>query len=229
LGFSANPNGAQAAVGWVVARFAAAGSYTTSSHYVQYAGRTWIGKGGRIKVTSIDTQSMSGTVSWTGLHEQNGTTMVDASGSWTCRILLQPTESPTSIPQPTTTPSPGPVIGPSPTPLPIGTPVQRRVLAPARVLPAAALCSFETQATADGNVTPIFCRGGAINVPAWIFYAPISSNVMSLGRGATRASVTAAMCLDMKNFHATFPEEGYAYELSAAYYGWAFSPEPDCR
>ena len=105
----------------------------------------------------------------------------------------------------------------------------RQVLAPAKVLPAAALCSYETQATADGNVTPIFCRGGAINVQAWTFYAPISSNVMALGRGATRTAVTAAMCLDMKNFHATLDEEGYAYEISAAYYGWTFSPEPDCR
>src|SRR4029077_1210181 len=91
-----------------------------------------------------------------------------------------------------------------------------------------ALCSYETQATDDGNVTAIFCRGGAINVQAWSLHAQASSTARPVGGGATRAAVSAAMCLDETTVHATFPEEGYAYEISAAYYGWSFSPEPSC-
>jgi hypothetical protein len=221
LAFSANPDGAQAAVGWVVASFGAAASYTTFSHYIEYAGRTWTGKAGRVTVTATDTEHMSGTVNFKELREQNGSTLVNAAGSWTCRIMLQPTESPT--------PEPAPLPTAVPTPLPIGTQVQRRVLAPATVLPAAALCSYDLEETADGNVRPIFCRGGAINVLAWTFYTQVSSNVMSLGGGSTLTAVKAAMCSDMSDFHATLPEEHYAYEISAAYYGWSFSPEPDCR
>ena len=58
---------------------------------------------------------------------------------------------------------------------------------------------------------------------------PVSPNVMSLGPGATFQAVTAAMCGDGKNYHATFVEEQYAYELSATYYGWKFATEPNCR
>jgi hypothetical protein len=121
------------------------------------------------------------------------------------------------------------MVFPSPTPLPIGTPVRRQILAPAKMLPVAALCSYKLTATADGNYTPLFCRGGALNVLAWRAYVQIGPNVMSLGRSATLQAVSTAMCLDMTRFHATLPEEGYAYEISAAYYAWKFSPEPSCR
>jgi hypothetical protein len=217
LAFSANPDGAQAAVGWVVASFVSAGAYSSKSHYVQYAGRTWTGKAGRVTVTSTGPESMSGTVSWTELHEKNGATLVNASGSWTCRIMLEPTETPTPVP---------PVSAPSPTPLPIGTPVGRQVLAPAKVLPVAALCSYKLTATADGNFTPLFCRSGALNVLAWRSYVLISPNLMSLGRSATLEEIRTAMCLDGKDTHATKPEEGYGYEISAAYYGWKFATDP---
>ena len=58
---------------------------------------------------------------------------------------------------------------------------------------------------------------------------PVSPNVMSLGPGATFQAVTAAMCSNGKDYHATFVEEQYAYEISAAYYGWKFATEPNCR
>jgi hypothetical protein len=104
------------------------------------------------------------------------------------------------------------------------------VLAPARVLPIAPLCSYKVFVTADGNYNPAFCRGGTINVVAWRSYVPLGINVMSLGRGATLTDIKSAMCRDMaKSDHATNVEEEYAYELSAAYYGWAFLPEPSCR
>lgn len=102
----------------------------------------------------------------------------------------------------------------------------RQVLAPAGVPPIAGLCSYKLLSTADGNVLPTFCRSGAINVLAWRWYVPISSNVMSLGRSATLQAVRTAMCRDGKNYHATNVEKRYAYEISAAYYGWRFATDP---
>ena len=103
------------------------------------------------------------------------------------------------------------------------------MLAPAKVLPIAALCSYKLTTTADGNFRPTFCRAGAINVLAWRAYAQVSSNVMSLGRGATFQAVHDATCRDMSAHHATFEEESYAVEISAAYFGWKFATEPNCR
>jgi hypothetical protein len=108
--------------------------------------------------------------------------------------------------------------------------VTRQVLTPAKVLPIAPLCSYKVYVTADGNYNPTFCRSGTINVVAWRAYVPLGVNVMSLGRGATLNAIQSAMCRDMaKSNHATLQEEQYAYELSAAYYGWTFLPEPSCR
>ena len=105
----------------------------------------------------------------------------------------------------------------------------RQVLAPAKVLPIAPLCSYKLTATADGNFTPTLCRGGAINVLAWRKYVSISSNLLSAGRSATFAALHTATCRDMAAYHATFVEEEYAYEMAAAYYGWNFVLEPNCR
>src|SRR6266853_510821 len=134
--------------------------------------------------------------------------------------------SPSPDPSPSPAPSPSPFVFPSPTPLPVGTPVTRQVLAPAKVLPLAALCSYKLLTTADGNYRPLFCRSGAINVLAWRGYIPISSNVMSLGRSTTLSAIKTAMCQDAKFLHATKPEEEYAYDLSTAYYGWRFGTAP---
>ena len=102
----------------------------------------------------------------------------------------------------------------------------RQVLAPAKVLPIAALCSHKVLTTADGNFTPIFCRTGAINVLAWRAYVQIGPQVMSLSRGATLLEVEKAMCRDGKLLHNTLPESEYVYEISAAYYGWKFGTAP---
>lgn len=142
------------------------------------------------------------------------------------RLPTPTTASPSPDPSPSPAPSPSPFVFPSPTPLPVGTPVTRQVLAPAKVLPLAALCSYRLLTTADGNYRPLFCRSGAINALAWKGYVPISSNVMSLGRSTTLSALRAAMCRDTKFLHATKPEEEYGYELSAAYYAWKFTPDP---
>ena len=128
---------------------------------------------------------------------------------------------------PSPDPSPIPLVYPSPKPLPVGTAVSRQVLAPAKGLPIAHLCSYKLTTTADGNFTPTFCRGGAINVLAWRAYAPLGVNVMSLDRTATIKDVQTALCRDLnKSNHATRPEEINAYSLAAAYYGWSFGTDP---
>ncbi len=134
--------------------------------------------------------------------------------------------SPSPNPSPSSEPSPIPLVFPSPKPLPVGTAVSRQVLAPAKVLPIAHLCSYKLTTTADGNFTPTFCRGGAINVQAWRAYVQIGRNVMSLSRSATLLQVEKAMCRDGKYLHATRPELIYAYQISAAYYGWKFGTAP---
>jgi hypothetical protein len=142
----------------------------------------------------------------------------DSSASTSPTLVASPVPSPS--------PSPSPFILPTPSPLPIGTSVQRQVLAPAKVLPVGGLCSQTLLHTTDGNVRPQFCRSGAVNVLAWRFYVPISSNVMSLGRSATLQNVKAAFCRDGSSYRPTVVEETYAYELSAAYYGWHFATDP---
>ena len=131
--------------------------------------------------------------------------------------------SPSPDPLPSADPSPSPFIFPSPTPLPIGTPVARRVLAPATELPIVALCSYKVYPTADGNFTPLFCRSGALNAVAWKAYVQIGPHVMSLGRSATLVQVETAMCRDGKYLHATAPEGWYSYEVSSAYHGWKYA------
>jgi len=221
LSFSANARAGQALVGWVVENYGEPGTYTTSSEYVRAGGRQWKGSSSQINVTYADVQMMKGTVSWTGLSGENDATKVSASGSWTCRVL--------NLPSPTPSPVPSPLVFPSPSPLPAGTPVMRQVLAPAKVLPIAALCSYKLTATADGNFWPTLCRGGAINVLAWRKYVSISPNLLSAGRTATFEAVRAATCRDDTAYHATFVEEEYAYEMASAYYGWKFATEPNCR
>jgi len=147
----------------------------------------------------------------------------------TAQPLASPLEaaSPSPDPTPSLDPSPKPIVFASPTAGPEGTPVTRQVLAPAKVLPIAALCSHKVLTTVDGNYTPTFCQGLAINVVAWKAYVPLGVNVMSLGRGATFKDVTAALCRDLsKSNHATRTEESEAYWLAAAYYGWRFPTAP---
>src|ERR1700694_5962840 len=158
--------------------------------------------------------------------------VASSSPSPASRAPISPLPAPSPLaspPSPSPTPTPNTLVFPSPSPLPIGTALARQALAPGKVLPIAALCSYKLLATADGNVIPTFCRAGAINALAWRWYVPVSPNVMSLGPGATSQAVTAAMCGDGKNYHATLVEEQYAYELSATYYGWKFATEPSCR
>lgn len=100
---------------------------------------------------------------------------------------------------------------------------QTLMLAPATVLPVVKECSEQLTHWLDGNVAPLICNSGGLNVLAWRFYAPLATAVMSLGRGATYAQVVNAMCVDRSVNHATLPEAKNAATLAAAYYGWSTS------
>ncbi len=100
---------------------------------------------------------------------------------------------------------------PSPSPTPTSTPSQ------------AAPPSSSGLVQADGNAAPLFCRSGALNVPAWRFYADISASVLGLGLNPTAGQVQAAICDDIAHNHATRVQEASGYELATAYYGWTFN------
>lgn len=108
------------------------------------------------------------------------------------------------------------------------------MLPPAVVGPVSTECSMPLTNHADGNVAPLLCPSGGVNVPGWQHYAlgyvgsrPMSwSKTLGLGPGATSAQVLAAMCSDYANVYGTNPLTVSAEHLAAAYYGWKFSPDP---
>ena len=125
--------------------------------------------------------------------------------------------------------SPSPSASPSPTattaPSAVGdeTPVEKQVLAPASDPPVANLCQTQVTSTADGNVTPLLCKSGALNVQAWFFYKSVSASVLGLGLNPTQGQVESAICDDLNHNHATRVEESSGYKLAATYYGWSFA------
>ena len=132
-----------------------------------------------------------------------------------------------NTPTPSTEPSPSPSTVASPTgPASLESPVPRQVLPPATDQPVANLCSEAVIFTADGNVTPILCPSGAVNVRAWQFYAGVSASILGLGLNPTQGQAEAAICDDFKHNHATKAEEANGYKLAATYYGWSFSIDP---
>jgi hypothetical protein len=110
---------------------------------------------------------------------------------------------------------------PSPTDAPLGTAVAAQVLAPAKVMPAAMLCTTPIEKYQDGNAGPLFCHGGAINVAAWQYFAQIDDHILALGPNPTVDQVKAAIRGDFGN-HTTNVIEGSGYELARAYYNWTF-------
>jgi hypothetical protein len=130
---------------------------------------------------------------------------------------------------PTATDSPSPSASASSTPTaapsPSGdeTPVEKQVLAPAQDLPVANLCQTSVTFTADGNVTPLLCKSGALNVQAWFFYKNVSGSILGLGLNPTQGQAESAICDDLNHNHATRVEEASGYKLAATYYGWSFA------
>ena len=110
----------------------------------------------------------------------------------------------------------------------------RAILAPARVAPVRDECSHSLVHDADGNVAPLLCANGDVNILAWRWYAKgwvfhgpfVWSTTMGLGRYATYRQVVAAMCVDMANIYGTIPMTLSSETLAAAYYGWHFARDP---
>jgi hypothetical protein len=50
-------------------------------------GHTWRAHSGRVTVTSADSAKVSGTLAASGMQQVDGTTTVNATGSWTCRLV----------------------------------------------------------------------------------------------------------------------------------------------
>jgi len=107
------------------------------------------------------------------------------------------------------------------------SPVPPQILAPAPDLPVANLCSTQITLTANGNAIPLLCQSGAVNVPAWRFYADVSASILGLGLNPTAGQVEAAICDDFKRGHATKVEEDSGYKLASTYYGWNFNVDPE--
>jgi hypothetical protein len=222
--FSPNPGPGDASFGAVVTNFEGVGAYADVSLYVAVSGQTWSTKSGAITVRSADATQAAGTIDVKGVKRVDGMNTVDVSGSWTCRMLAVPSGGVT----PEGTPSPAP----STSATPAGTPVEKQVLPPATDFPVANLCSTPLQYTANGNATPLFCRGGELNVLAWKFYASVSPSILGLGLNPTAGQVQAALCDDFNHSHATKVEEQNGFALATAYYGWTFNITPDpatCR
>jgi hypothetical protein len=107
----------------------------------------------------------------------------------------------------------------------------RAVLAPARVPPVKNECLRALLHDADGNVQPVLCPNGGVNVDAWRHYARgwvghpplIWSKTMGLGPHPSAKDVFDAMCVDMAKVYGTIPLTESAETLAAAYYGWRFS------
>ena len=114
--------------------------------------------------------------------------------------------------------------------LPSGS-VSRAILLPAKVAPVSDECNLPVTRAEDGNVDPLLCPGGGINLPAWARYAhghfgslpTTASKTMALGAGANATSVLAAMCSDYAARYGTNPLTISSEKLAAAYYGWTFT------
>jgi len=102
--------------------------------------------------------------------------------------------------------------------------VELQTLAPASEPPVQSECSVTVDVAPNGDISPLFCADGGINVLAWQAYAKRNPSVMSLGRGATSSDVLAAMCNDLvSSVHASVDDEKNIEALAARYNGWTFT------
>lgn len=86
------------------------------------------------------------------------------------------------------------------------------------------LCRTPTHPTQNGDVLPVFCHGGAINVTVWMIYTHVKPGLMQLGRSATLQQVDAAICVAHPG--ATTGQQESIYAMASAYNGWHFGSEP---
>lgn len=104
------------------------------------------------------------------------------------------------------------------------TSVAAQALAPAAEPPVVSECSESVNTTSDGNVSPLYCSDGGVNVLAWQAYAKLNPSVLSLARGSTSSQVLRAMCTDVgSSARASVAQEASAEALAARYNGWPFN------
>ena len=148
-------------------------------------------------------------------------------GTSTARATHLPTTgTSTSLPPPSSTTSPA-VTSTTETSVPssaAGLTNTREVLSPATTAPVGDECALTLTYDEDGNVTPLTCPDGGVNVWAWEHYNRVAT-VMALGRDVSVSAITQAMCFDYGHGLGTNPLTISASQLAAAYYGWSSSTE----
>jgi hypothetical protein len=141
-----------------------------------------------------------------------------------CACSAQTSASQTPSPQPSTSAVATPSTAPTPSTSEVA--VARQVLPPATDPPNVDLCSKPVVNTGDGNVLPLQCSTGALNIQAWTYYSTIGASILSLGLNPSPAQPQSAMCDDIAHNGASRSQEAAAYRLAKAYYGWTFDFDP---
>jgi hypothetical protein len=126
----------------------------------------------------------------------------------------------TSVPATTTTAAPTTTTSAATT----TTGATAAVLAPATTPPVVSECSLQLSFAADGNVSPLFCTDGGINVLAWNYFAGVYPQILSLGANATPTQVQSTMCAQLAT--GTVPTVQSAGQIAERYYGWRFAVDP---
>ncbi|MDA8185195.1 MAG: ATP-binding cassette domain-containing protein [Actinomycetota bacterium] len=135
-----------------------------------------------------------------------------------------PAPSTTVAAPPTTPPSTAPPTTSAPSTTVTALPPDFQVLPPATVPPVSAECVEQLTYFADGNIGPLTCPNGGVNVVAWRSLE-LDDPIFTLGRFANPEQVLATTCQYM-NDNETLPIATSAEEIAAAYYGWKFSVNP---
>jgi hypothetical protein len=107
-----------------------------------------------------------------------------------------------------------------------------KILKPANIPPKVAECKQSLIYASNGNLSPVKCSNGNLNILAWNAISAQEPKVMRLGYSPTQSQVQSAMCSDASaanidsSVAISAPIEETAYYLSALYYGWNFSINP---
>jgi hypothetical protein len=103
------------------------------------------------------------------------------------------------------------------------------ILKPAVVQSRVDECSTNLSYASNGNISPIQCSDGSLNILAWKALSALEPKVMKLGYSPTLAQLQTALCDDANdadvdsNSSITLPLETSIYQISSLYYGWHFS------
>jgi hypothetical protein len=74
----------------------------------------------------------------------------------------------------------------------------------------------------DGNVQPIFCNDGGVNMKAWHYFAGVRPVLLGLGPNASHVDVRQAAWSHPGPIRITASAE----QLATRYYGWNFATDP---